>query len=68
MRLPFQRCACGALLLFVTATGAVYHHDEETHTDRPSVPVGQFKVSIVASSSSSAVQGSAVNGVWYIST
>jgi len=51
-------------------TGAVFHHDEETHTDQPTAPVAQFKVSGVASSSSSAraVQRNPVSGVRYIST
>jgi hypothetical protein len=70
MRLSFRRCACGAMLVFVAATGVAFHHDEETHTNRPTEPVAQVKLSGVASSSSSAraVQGSPMNGVWYIST
>lgn len=70
MRLSLRRCVCGAMLVYVTVTGVAFHHDEETHTDRPTAPVAQFKLSGIASSSSSAraVQGKLINGVWYIST
>jgi hypothetical protein len=72
MRPSFRRCACGALLAYVTITGAVFHHDEETHADQPTTPVAQFTISGVGSSSSSAravLQSNHLrNGVWYIST
>ncbi len=72
MHTSFRRCVCGALLVYVAMTGAVFHHDEETHTDQPTAPVRQFTLSGVASSSSSsrAIMRSnhLQNGVWYIST
>ena len=58
------------MLVFVAVTGAVFHHDEETHIDQPTAPVAQFTLSGVPSSSSSAraVQGNPIGGVWYFST
>jgi len=68
----FRRCVCGALLVYVATTGAVSHHDEETHTDQPTTPAPQFIISGPGSSSSSArtiLQSNHLrHGVWYIST
>jgi hypothetical protein len=59
------RCVCGALIVTVAISGLVFHHDPETHTERPEQPIARGGAAV---STTTLTPGGPVFGDFFRST